>query len=44
MQLLADHGPNNNVLHQHGPPLLVDRESHEQSVQALTHGHHADKR
>ena len=44
MQSLADHGPNNNILYPHGPPLLVNRDSHEQSAQALTHGHHVDKK
>ena len=44
MPSLADHGPNNNILYPHGQPLLVHRESHEQSAQALTHGHHVDKR
>ena len=44
MQSLADHGPANNILYPHGPPLLVNRDSHEQSAQALTHGHHVNKR
>ena len=44
MQLLVDHGPNNNILYPNGPQLLVNRESHEQSMQALTPGHHVDKR
>ena len=43
-QSLADHDPDNNILYQHGPPLLVNRDSHEQNTQALTHGHHVDKR
>ena len=44
MQSLADHGPDNNILYPHGPPLLVNRDSHEQSMQALTHGHLVEKR
>ena len=44
MQSLADHGPNNHILYPHGPLLLVNRDSHEQSVQALTHGHYVEKR
>ena len=43
MQSLADHGPDNNILYSHSLPFLVNRDSHEQSVQALTHGHHVDK-
>ena len=44
MQSLADHGSDNNILYPHGPPLLVNRDSEEQSVQAFTYGHHVDKR
>ena len=44
MQSLADHGPDNNILYPHGPQLLVNRDSHEQSVRALTHGHLVKKR
>ena len=44
MESLTDHCPNNNILYPHGPPLLVNRDSHEQSAQALTHGHHVDKK
>ena len=44
IQSLADHGPNNNILYPQGPPFLVNRDSHEQSMQALTHSHHVDKR
>ena len=43
MQSLADYGPNNNILYPHGPPLLVNRDGHEQSVYALTHGHLVEK-
>ena len=39
MQFLADHGADNKILYSHGQPLLVNRDSHEQSVQALTHAH-----
>ena len=44
MQSLEDHGPDNNILYPHGPQLLVNRGSHEQSMQALTYGQHVDKR
>ena len=44
MQSLVDHGPNNNILYSHGPPLLVNRDIHEQNAQELTHGHHVDKK
>ena len=44
MQSLADHGPDNNILYPHGPPCLVNRDSHDQSVQALMHGHLVEKR
>ena len=44
MQSLADHGPDNNMLYPLGPQLLVNRDSHEQSMLTLTHGHHVDKR
>ena len=44
IQSLAGHGSDNNILYPHGPPLLVNRDSHEQSMQALTNGHHVDKR
>ena len=44
MQSLADHGPGNNILYPHGPQLLVNMDSHEQSMQALTPGHYVDKR
>ena len=43
MKSLADHGPDNNILCPHGSSLLVNRDSHEQSAQELTHGHHVDK-
>ena len=35
MQSLADHIPNNNTLYQNVPQLSVNRDSHEQKVQAL---------
>ena len=44
MQSLADHGHDNNILYPRGPPLLVNRDSHEQCMQTLTHSHQADKR
>ena len=44
MQSLADQGPDNNMLYPQGPPLLVNRDSHEQSMQASSNGHHDDKR
>ena len=44
MQSLADHGPDNNILYPHGPQLLVNRDSHEQNIQALTPGQQVDKR
>ena len=28
MQSLTDHCPDNNILHPHGPPLMVNRDSH----------------
>ena len=42
MQSLADKGPDNDMLYPHGPPLLVNRDSHEQSMQATTHSQHFD--
>ena len=44
MQSLVDQGPDNKMLYPHSPPLLVNRDSHKQSMQASTHGHHVDKR
>ena len=36
--------PDNNILYPHGPQLLVNMDSHEQNMQALTPGHWVDKR
>ena len=44
MQSLADHSPNDNILYPHGPQHLVNMDSHEQNMQALTPGHQVDKR
>ena len=44
MQSLADHSPDNSTLYPHGPQLLVNRDSHELNMQALTPGHQVDKR
>ena len=44
MQSLADHGPDNNILYPHGLQLLVNKDSHEQNMQALTPGHDIDKK
>ena len=44
MLSLADHHPDNNTLYPHDPQLLVNRDSHEQNMQALSPGHHVDNR
>ena len=44
MQSLTDPSPDNNILYPHGPQLLVNKDSLEQSMQAITPGHQVDKR